>query len=63
MFQFKVGQRVRFTRMRKGVGVLTEGRVAGTDIRSNGPYVSVNMAPKGANAKLISLRPVRLTKV
>ena len=63
MFQFKIGQRVKFTRQVKGAGVPAEGRVAGTDVRSNGPWVSVNTAPKGANANLVSLRPVRLTKI
>lgn len=63
-FQFKIGDKVRFLRRHGGHGPLpVEGRVAGSDRRSNGVWVSVNLAPKGANPKLLGVRPSKLLKI
>jgi hypothetical protein len=60
MTKFKIGAQVRFQRRN---GELATGRVAGSDRRVNGVWVSVNTARKGQNAKLTSVRPVNLTRV
>lgn len=56
--KIKIGARVRFTRRN---GMPAEGRIAGSDSKSNGLWVSVNTAPRGSNADLTNVRPSELT--
>ncbi|HWH83257.1 MAG TPA: hypothetical protein VNU71_13585 [Burkholderiaceae bacterium] len=53
----KVGLPVTYLRN----GALVRGRVDGTDMKPNGPWVSVNIAPKGLNRVLKRKRPSQLT--
>lgn len=55
----KIGTSVSFTRR----GLPVAGRVAGNDVRVNGLFISVNTAPKGANARLVSKRRSQLIVV
>ncbi len=40
-----------------------EGRVDGSDVRSNGVWVAVNIAPKGQNRVLRHFRPSQLIPI
>lgn len=55
--KYRIGLLVRFRRRN---GAVEEGRVAGTDDRSNGRWVSVNTGGRGDNAVLTSVRPSQL---
>jgi hypothetical protein len=56
----KIGARVQWVGNR---GTPREGRVAGTDVKANGPWVAVNCAPKGKNPDITRVQQSRLTVV
>jgi hypothetical protein len=56
----KIGTRVKWTDNR---GTPREGRVAGTDVKTNGPWVAVNRAAKGKNPDITRVQQSRLTVV
>lgn len=53
----KIGARVEY---RHPSGVMVKGRVDGNDVRKNGVWVAVNIAPKGSNRVLKHFRPTQL---
>lgn len=56
----KIGLMVEY---RHPSGVMVQGRVDGNDVRKNGVWVAVNLAPKGKNRVLKHFRPSQLQKV
>lgn len=58
--KFKVGTRVSCPHRS---GKRYEGRVDGNDVLGNGPWVRVNIAPKGMNRILKTFRPSQLIVV
>ena len=52
-----IGKRVEWVGNR---GATKRGRVTGRDIKSNGPWVAVNVADKGKNAIIINVQQSRL---
>lgn len=58
--KFKVGTRVSCPHPS---GKRWEGRVDGTDVLPNGPWVRVNRAPRGQNRVLKTFRPSQLVQV
>lgn len=55
-----IGKQVTWTRNNGKPG---SGRVAGRDLKSNGPWVAVNQAPKGTNPDMVNVQQSRLTVV
>lgn len=56
----KIGQRVSCPNRS---GKRYEGRVDGNDVKSNGVWVAVNIAPKGKNRVLKHFYPSQLIKL
>lgn len=54
----KIGAVVKY---RHPSGVFVTGRVDGNDVRKNGVWTAVNIAPKGQNRILKHLRPSQLS--
>lgn len=53
----KIGLPVQY---RHPSGVWVKGRVDGNDLKANGTWVAVNLAPKGENRVLKHFRPSQL---
>lgn len=56
----KIGAHVEY---RHPSGVMVQGRVDGNDVKTNGVWVAVNIAPKGKNRVLKHFRPTQLRAV